>query len=104
MADQGFSYLAQGCTQCIVHWQGGRAVRPALVITERVNRRWWTCPMCGGSYGEVDLDWAVVTLGALCSLISDDAHAMSFQTTRQYRTSLLQDIARQYQKHKGHAS
>lgn len=53
MSDQGSSYLAQGCTQC-GFWHGNVRVRAAFVIRERFGHRYWTCPVCEGSYGEVD--------------------------------------------------
>jgi hypothetical protein len=49
MSDQGYSYLAQGCTQCAV-WMKDKRVRAALVI----RGKFWCCPVCGGSYGEVE--------------------------------------------------
>lgn len=60
MSDQGYRYLASGCTQCRVY-KGGKAIRPAFVITERHGHRYWTCPMCEGSYGEVEPQPQAVT-------------------------------------------
>ena len=49
MSEQGYSYLAQGCTQCAV-WMKDKRVRAALVI----RGKFWCCPVCDGSYGEVE--------------------------------------------------
>jgi hypothetical protein len=49
MAEGGEKLLARGCTGCFV-WCKGVHVRPAL----EARGRYLCCPVCGGSYGEVE--------------------------------------------------
>ncbi len=60
MSEQGYSYLAQGCTQCSV-WIKDKQVRAALVI----RGKFWCCPVCDGSYGDVAGAAAASTVTAL---------------------------------------
>lgn len=55
--DQGFSRISDGCLlfKCQT-WKGlgnsAKPVHPKLEKRERLGKWWWTCPKCGGSYGE----------------------------------------------------
>ena len=57
--EQGYSLLSEGCLryQCVTFDERGRSRGTALVKRRSPNMPrgplYWTCPKCGGSYGEV---------------------------------------------------
>ena len=52
--DQGFSAIEDGCQVCVIGFAHGRAIHPKFIKERRYGTLFWKCPVCGGSFGEVE--------------------------------------------------